>query len=127
MPSWRQRQTPHPRTGSLLPKTDDRRLCWPCLLACVRACACARVRVSSGCLDPGKDELAKMKPEAYLLNTARGGIVCEAALLDTLKAGRIAGVALDCFEEEPVLKKGHPLTQFPNVITAPHCIGWTKE
>lgn len=75
----------------------------------------------------GKDELAKMKPDAYLLNTARGGIVDETALLEILKADRIAGVALDCFEKEPVLEKNPPLTQFPQVITAPHCIGWTKE
>ena len=71
-------------------------------------------------------ELAKMKPEAWLLNTARGGIVDEDALFDALKARRIAGAALDCFAEEPVLKP-HRFGELDNVILAPHSIAWTDE
>jgi len=74
----------------------------------------------------GERELKLMKPTAYLLNTARGGIVDEDALFETLKEQRIAGAALDCFVEEPV-KKPHRLGQLDNVILAPHSIAWTHE
>jgi phosphoglycerate dehydrogenase-like enzyme len=74
----------------------------------------------------GADELKRMKPGAYLLNTARGGIVDENALYDALKEGRIAGAALDCFEKEPVTSP-HRFAEFDNVILAPHCIAWTNE
>ena len=78
----------------------------------------------------GARELAKMKRGSYLINTARGGIVDEAALLAELQngGGRIAGAALDCFAVEP-LAPGHvhPLFAHPNVVAAPHCIGWTEE
>lgn len=74
----------------------------------------------------GAAQLAAMKPTAYLLNTARGGIVDEAALYDALKAGRIAGAALDCFAQEPVAA-GHPLAELDNVLLAPHSIAWTHE
>jgi phosphoglycerate dehydrogenase-like enzyme len=67
-----------------------------------------------------------MKPTAYLRNTARGGIVDERALYDALKAGRIAGAALDCFAQEPVTA-GHPLAELDNVLLAPHSIAWTHE
>jgi len=71
-------------------------------------------------------ELGLMKPDAYLLNTARGGIVNEDALYDTLKAGRIAGAALDCFVGEPILTP-HRFGELENVLLAPHCIAWTDE
>jgi phosphoglycerate dehydrogenase-like enzyme len=74
----------------------------------------------------GRKELAMMKREAYLINTARGGIVDETALGEALAAGRIAGAALDCFATEP-LREPHPLSQFENVIFAPHSIAWTHE
>lgn len=74
----------------------------------------------------GKAELQIMKREAYLLNTARGGIVDEDALFEVLSSGRIAGAALDCFETEPVTKP-HRFGQLENVILAPHCIAWTEE
>jgi len=74
----------------------------------------------------GKRELRLMKPNAYLLNTARGGIIEEDALFETLKEQRIAGAALDCFVEEPVTKP-HRLGQLDNVILAPHSIAWTHE
>jgi phosphoglycerate dehydrogenase-like enzyme len=67
-----------------------------------------------------------MKPDAYLLNTARGGIINEDALYDTLKTGRIAGAALDCFVGEPILTP-HRFGEFENVLLAPHSIAWTDE
>ncbi len=74
----------------------------------------------------GAAELQQMKRDAYLLNTARGGIVDEDALFDALKNHRIAGAALDCFEEEPVTTP-HRFRELDNVILAPHSIAWTDE
>ena len=74
----------------------------------------------------GAREMALMKPTAYLLNTARGGIVDEESLLAALKEGRIAGAALDCFTEEPV-RGASPFANFDNVLLAPHSIAWTHE
>jgi phosphoglycerate dehydrogenase-like enzyme len=74
----------------------------------------------------GRRELTLMKPNAYLINTARGGIVDEDALYDALKEGRIAGAALDCFAMEPVLEP-HRFGEFENVLMAPHSIAWTNE
>ena len=74
----------------------------------------------------GRRELGLMKPEAYLLNTARGGIVDEDALQEVLKAGRIAGAALDCFVGEPLTQPSR-FSEFENVIQAPHAIAWTDE
>jgi phosphoglycerate dehydrogenase-like enzyme len=74
----------------------------------------------------GKRELAMMKPEAYLINTARGGIVDEDALYDALAQGRIAGAALDCFAQEPVVRP-HRFGELDNVLLAPHSIAWTLE
>ncbi|MCC7261416.1 MAG: hydroxyacid dehydrogenase [Candidatus Latescibacteria bacterium] len=74
----------------------------------------------------GARELALMKPEAFLINTARGGIVNEAALYEALKNRRIAGAAIDCFDTEPVLTP-HPFAELDNVLLAPHSIAWTDE
>ena len=74
----------------------------------------------------GAAQLAQMKPGAYLLNTARGGLVDEDALYAALKAGRIAGAALDCFATEPVVTPSR-FGDLDNVLLAPHCIAWTHE
>jgi phosphoglycerate dehydrogenase-like enzyme len=74
----------------------------------------------------GTPELALMKPEAYLINTARGGIVDEDALYDALCDGRIAGAAIDVFAQEPIVGP-HRFGTLDNVLLAPHCIAWTDE
>jgi len=74
----------------------------------------------------GKREIEKMKPSAILINTARGAIIDEQALLDALNSNRIAGAGLDVFEAEP-LPDGHPLTRLHNVVLTPHSAGVTPE
>lgn len=74
----------------------------------------------------GERELNLMRRDAYLINTARGGIINEPALYTALKERRIAGAAIDCFDNEP-LSAPPPLAELDNVLLAPHGIAWTEE
>jgi phosphoglycerate dehydrogenase-like enzyme len=74
----------------------------------------------------GKAEFAIMKPDAVLINTARGPIVNEAALIEALENKKIAGAGLDVFEQEP-LRPDSPLVAMENVILTSHSIAWTEE
>jgi len=74
----------------------------------------------------GAAEIARMRPTSYLVNAARGGIVDEGALLAALRARRIAGAALDCFEVEPATDLDR-FAGLDNLLLAPHAIGWTTE
>ena len=67
-----------------------------------------------------------MKRTAFIVNTARGGIIDEAALYAVLSQNRIAGAALDVFDQEPT-PKDNPLLTLPNFIAAPHVAGVTRE
>ncbi|PTX58268.1 glyoxylate reductase [Melghirimyces profundicolus] len=73
----------------------------------------------------GREELSLMKETAFLINTARGGLVDEKALVEALKAGEIAGAGLDVYEDEPRLSPG--LKQLPNAVLAPHLGSATRE
>jgi phosphoglycerate dehydrogenase-like enzyme len=74
----------------------------------------------------GKPQFALMKPDAVLINTARGPIVDEAALIEALQNATIGGAALDVFEREP-LSPDSPLAAMENVILSSHSIAWTEE
>lgn len=73
-----------------------------------------------------RDRLALMKRSAYLVNTSRGGTVDEAALIEALRAGQIAGAGLDVFEVEP-LPASSPLRELKNVILSPHSAGSNRR
>jgi phosphoglycerate dehydrogenase-like enzyme len=66
-----------------------------------------------------------MRPTAYLVNTSRGPIVDEAALIAALRAGTIAGAGLDTFDVEP-LPADHPFRRLPNIVITPH-LGYVTE
>jgi phosphoglycerate dehydrogenase-like enzyme len=74
----------------------------------------------------GAREFGLMKPSAYFINTSRGPVVDEAALIDTMRKARIAGAAIDVFEQEPI-SPDNPLLKMDNVILAPHAICHTDE
>jgi len=88
------------------------------------ALTCPLTPETRGIIDAGA--LRRMKPTAYLVNVARGRCVEEAALVEALAQGRIAGAALDCFAEEP-LPPSSPLWAFENVLITPHSAGETKR
>lgn len=74
----------------------------------------------------GHDELAAMRPTAFIISTARGGVVDEDDLVNALRTGAIRGAGLDVFNEEP-LPPNHPLIGFENVILSPHSASMTAE
>jgi D-3-phosphoglycerate dehydrogenase len=85
---------------------------------------CPKTPETVGLFDAAR--IALMKPGSYLVNTARGGIVDEKALFDALASGKLAGAGLDVFAQEPP-PVDNPLFKLPNVITAPHVAGVTRE
>jgi D-3-phosphoglycerate dehydrogenase len=74
----------------------------------------------------GRERLAMMKPTAFLINTSRGEIVQESALVDALSRSALAGAGLDVFEKEPPDAQ-NPLFRFENVILTPHTAALTKD
>jgi phosphoglycerate dehydrogenase-like enzyme len=72
------------------------------------------------------DRLKQMREDAYLVNTTRGPVVDEQALVDALRKGEIKGAGLDVFEEEPMLNANHPLLGMNNVLCTPH-LGYVEE
>src|SRR5687767_4626010 len=74
----------------------------------------------------GESELAKLKPDAILVNTSRGPVIDQAALIDVMRNRRIAAAALDVFEHEP-LDAQHELRNMDNVIVTPHMAGYSVE
>jgi D-3-phosphoglycerate dehydrogenase len=85
---------------------------------------CPKTPETVGMFDAAR--LARMKATAYLVNTARGGIIDEPALYAALSAGKLAGAGLDVYEQEPV-QPDNPLLKLANVVSAPHMAGVTKE
>jgi phosphoglycerate dehydrogenase-like enzyme len=71
----------------------------------------------------GRNELARMKPSAILINTARGPIVDQPALIEALNQNRLAGAGIDVFDTEPPLQPNHPIFQASNTVLLPH-VGW---
>jgi D-3-phosphoglycerate dehydrogenase / 2-oxoglutarate reductase len=73
----------------------------------------------------GPDDLARMKPTALLVNTARAELIQPGALEEALRRGRPGYAALDVYHEEPILGGNHPLLKMPNVLCVPH-LGWAE-
>jgi D-3-phosphoglycerate dehydrogenase len=74
----------------------------------------------------GREELALCRPSAIVINTARGNIIDNEALVNALNERRLAGAAIDVFEHEPPLPATHPLLHAPNCIVVPH-IGYATQ
>jgi D-3-phosphoglycerate dehydrogenase len=73
----------------------------------------------------GPDDLARMKPTALIVNTARAELIQPGALLDALRNGRPGFAAVDVYEQEPVTNGEHPFLSMPNVLCTPH-LGWAE-
>ena len=86
--------------------------------------ACPLTEETRGLLDGRR--LALMKPTAFLVNVSRGAIVDQAALVEALRDGRLAGAGVDVVDPEP-LPSDAPLLELPNVVGAPHSLGYTDE
>ncbi len=74
----------------------------------------------------GRPQLAKMRPDACLINVGRGALVDEAALVESLRERKIGGAALDVFEKEP-LPSDSPLWDLENLLITPHTAGMTEK
>jgi len=85
---------------------------------------CPKTPETAGMFDAAR--IARMKPSARLINTARGGLVDEAALYAALASGKLAGAGVDVFSPEPPLTD-NPLFTLQNVIVAPHMAGNSRE
>lgn len=110
----RRRSDPVPNVDEILPREAVGELCARADFLVV----CAPLtRHTKGIVGP--NELARMKPSGYIINVARGPLIQEQALVAALKDGRIAGAALDVFDQEP-LPAEHPLWDLPNVVITPH-------
>jgi D-3-phosphoglycerate dehydrogenase len=70
-------------------------------------------------------DLARMKPTALLVNTARAELIAPGALLEALKNGRPGYAAVDVYEQEPIVNGDHPFLKMPNVLCTPH-LGWAE-
>ena len=111
-PAWREHGAQHRDLNALLAESDVVSLHLPL------------TPQTRGML--GAERLARMKRDAVLVNTARGGIVDEAALASMLRDGRLGGAALDVFDREP-LAAGSPLAGVPRLVLTPHIAGVTVE
>lgn len=111
-PGWRALARRQPALGALLEESDAVSLHVPLTAETHHLINAAR--------------LAQLKPDAVLINAARGGIVNEVALADSLQQGRLGGAALDVFETEPLPASSH-LVGVPNLILTPHVAGVTIE
>jgi (S)-sulfolactate dehydrogenase len=110
--AWRAADTPHLAIDDLLAEADVVSLHVPLTAETRNLIDAAR--------------LARMRPDAIVINTARGGVVDEAALAAALKGGKLGGAALDVFDPEP-LPAGSPHAGAPNLILTPHIAGVTRE
>jgi D-3-phosphoglycerate dehydrogenase len=113
-------------SAEVIGERGARKVDWPALLAQSDFISvhCPRSRETVGMFDGAA--FAQMKPSAYFINTARGLIHSEGALLEALQRQQIAGAGLDVFDEEPP-PSDHPLLQLDNVIATPHIAGATHE